>query len=180
MDRSSVLSICTTLSLLFGCDAGEQISTPTQAAANDGIETTVTEIDAANLPSELLSVVNSAVPGMQIDGAERKEREGRVYYDVEGKRSDGSEVELDVLQQGSEYQIVEIQRDIPWTEAPAVARTAFASSERAFEPVRVIESTQTDGTVIYELFAAGAPEKPSLEVRVTEGKAEVLKEEWMH
>ena len=52
--------------------------------------------------------------------------------------------------------------------------------KKAFEPVRVIESTQTDGSVIYELFAAGAPEKPSLEVRVTDGKAEVLKEEWMH
>jgi hypothetical protein len=46
--------------------------------------------------------------------------------------------------------------------------------------VRVIESTQTDGSVIYELFAQGAPEKPSLEVRVTDGKAEVLEEEWKH
>jgi hypothetical protein len=61
-----------------------------------------------------------------------------------------------------------------------VAREAAAASEKTFEPVRVIESTQTDGSVIYELFAAGAPEKPSLEVRVVEGKAEVLKEEWLH
>jgi hypothetical protein len=179
MNRSSILSICITLALLVGCDAKEK-STTTQDVAKVGIQTTVTEIDAANLPPELLSVVNSALPGMQIDGAERKEREGRVYYDVEGKRSDGSEVELDVLQEGSQYQIVEIQRDIPWPEAPEVARTAAASSEKAFEPVRVIESTQTDGSVVYELFAAGVPDKPSLEVRVTDGKAEVLKEEWMH
>ena len=179
MNRSPVLSICVTLALLVGCDAEEKSST-THDAQKAGIETVVTEIDAANLPPELLSVVANAVPGMQIDGAERKEREGRVYYDVEGKRSDGSEVELDVLQDGSEYKIVEIQRDIPWTEAAEIARSAAASSEKAFEPVRVIESTQTDGSVIYELFAAGAPEKPSLEVRVTDGKAEVLKDEWMH
>jgi hypothetical protein len=179
MNRLSLFSICTTIAVLIGCDAGEQRTT-SEDAPKAGIETVVTEIDAANLPPELLSVVANAVPGMQIKGAERKEREGRVYYDVEGERDDGSEVELDVLQEGSEYQIVEIQRDIPWNEAPAVARSAAASSEKSFEPVRVIESTQNDGSVIYELFAAGAPKKPSLEVRVTDGKAEVLKEEWMH
>jgi hypothetical protein len=137
-------------------------------------------VDAATLPPEVVSVVMNAVPGIQIEAAERKEREGRVYYDVEGKRPDGSEVELDLLQEGAAYKVVEIQRDIPWNEAPESARSAAAASGKAFEPVRVIESTQTDGSLIYELFAEGAPEKPSLEVRITDGKAEVLKEEWMH
>jgi hypothetical protein len=174
------LLVSTTLALLVGCDGREKPTTTQTPAAKAEIETTVTEINADNLPAQLVSVVTKAVPGMQVGGAQRKEREGRVYYDVEGKRADGSDVELDVLQEGSEYKIVEIQRDIPWTEAPEAARSAAAASEKAFEPVRVIESTQVDGSIIYELFAAGAPTKPSLEVRVRDGQAEVLEEEWMH
>jgi len=39
------------------------------------------------------------------------------------------------------------------------------------------ESAQADGSaVIYELFAAGQPATPALEVRVRGGRAEVLKE----
>jgi hypothetical protein len=180
MGYPQTLVVCTTLALLAGCDAGEKKVEQTAPAEKPGIQTTVTEVDAAALAPELLSIVTNAVPGIQITGAERKEREGRVYYDVEGKRVDGAEVELDLLQEGSGYKIVEIQRDIAWTEAPEAARAAAATSGKTFEPVRVIESTQTDGSVIYELFAEGAPEKPSLEVRVVDGKAEVLKEEWMH
>ncbi len=169
-----------TLTLLAGCDAGNKERDAPTSPAKPVTTTAATELDAGSVPPEVVSVVTNAVPGIQIEGAERKEREGRVYYDVEGKRADGSEVELDLLQEGDAYKVVEIQRDIAWIEAPEAARSVAAASEKAFEPVRVIESTQTDGSVIYELFAQGAPEKPSLEVRVVEGKAEVLEEEWMH
>jgi hypothetical protein len=172
--------LCLTFALLVGCDAGRKDVDREMPATNSEITTTVTKVDAANLPPDLVAAVTGAIPGMQIEGAERKEREDRVYYDVEGRRPDGSEVELDVLQEGNNYTVVEIQRDISWDEAPEVARAAAAASQKTFEPVRVIESTQTDGSVIYELFAEGAPEKPSLEVRVIEGKAEVLEEEWLH
>lgn len=180
MKHHHVPMLCMVLASLVGCDSGRKDADREAPAKDAGIQTTVTEADAANLPPDLLAVVMNAVPGMQIEGAERKERDDRVYYDVEGRRADGSEVELDVLQEGGNYKVVEIQRDIPWNEAPQAARDAAAASEKTFEPVRVIESTQTDGSVIYELFAAGSPEKPSLEVRVIEGKAEVLKEEWLH
>jgi hypothetical protein len=165
--------------LLQACGSTDE---PVQSATpeSSGIKTTVTDLDPLSLPPQLLSVVTNAVPGMQVEEVERKEREGRVYYDIEGKRADGSEVELDLLQEGESYKIVEIQRDIAWPEAPESARAAAAASGKAFEPVRVIESTQTDGSVIYELFAQGAPDKPSLEVRVVDGKAEVLAQEWMH
>jgi hypothetical protein len=124
--------------------------------------------------------VHAAVPDLEIKEAERKERDGRVYYDVEGVKADGSEIELDLLGESGVYKVVEIQRDIRWAEAPENARAAAAAAPNAFEPVRVIESRQTDGSVIYELFAEGAPEKPAREVRVADGKAEVLKEEWPH
>ncbi len=163
-----------------GADTAAPAAAPAASEPSGGIPTTVTEVDVATLPAELRAVVNTAIPGMQIAEVEKKEREGRVYYDVEGKRADGSEVELDVLQEGAGYQIVEIQRDIPWGDAPQIARDAAKAGGLDFEPVRVIESTQTDGSVIFELFSEGKPDKPSKEVRVADGKAEVLTEEWKH
>jgi hypothetical protein len=148
-----------------------------QAAASSDI---VTEVNATDLPPAVSSAIASAVPDFQAQAAQRKERDGRVYYDVEGVRADGSEIEFDLLGEGDTFKVVEIQRDIAWDDAPGNARDAAAAAPNAFEPVRVIESTQTDGAVIYELFADGAPAKPSLEVRVTDGKAEVLQEEWQH
>lgn len=181
MKQHHLSMLCVMLAGLVGCDAGRQdAADATPVAEKPGIATTVTDVDAANLPPELVSVVKSAAPDMQIEGAERKEREDRVYYDVEGRRPDGSEIELDILQEGDTFKVVEIQRDISWSEAPQAARDAAAGAQKPFEPVRVIESKQTDGSVIYELFVAGAPEKPALEVRLVEGKAEVLKEEWPH
>lgn len=170
-------AVCISMALIGGCDNGKpNVGSPTsEQSLGIAIAT-----GAGDLPREVSIVVDSAVPGMQIEGVERKERDGRVYYDVAGKRADGSEVELDLLEEGGTYTIVEIQRDIPWAEVPQSAQAAAAASEKTFEPVRVIESTQTDGSVIYELFADGQPKKPSLEVRVVDGKAEVLKEEWMH
>jgi hypothetical protein len=120
------------------------------------------------------------MPDMQVREFERKERDGRVYYDVEGVMPDGSEMELDLLEEAGAFKVVEFQRDVPWTAAPENVREAAAASSRPFEPVRVIESRQTDGSVVYELFAPNAPDKPALEVRVADGKVEVLKEEWPH
>ena len=173
------VTICTIAAVLGACQSKENAGEPA-ADAKGGIATTTTEVAVLDLPPDLLTVVTNAVPGIKIEGAERKERDGRVYYDVEGQRADGTEVELDVLKEATGYSVVEIQRDIPWSEAPELVRSAAAASEKAFEPVRVIESRQTDGSVIYELFAQGMPAKPSLEVRAADGKAEVLTEEWMH
>ena len=184
----SMALIPISLALLSGCERQQPVepaapTPPAEAAASGpgaGIPTTVTGMDAANLPPGLMAVVTAEVPGMMVEEVERKEREGRVYFDVEGKRPDGSEVEMDILQEGSTYQVVEIQRDMAWSDAPAVARDAAAAGGLDFEPVRVIESRQTDGSVIFELFAEGRPDKPSKEVRVKDGKAEVLAEEWKH
>lgn len=41
-------------------------------------------------------------------------------------------------------------------------------------PVRVIESVQTDGAVVYELFAPGLLAQPTLEVRGQNGEAGLL------
>ncbi|ESQ76807.1 hypothetical protein [Asticcacaulis sp. AC402] len=140
----------------------------------------ITDMTAADLPPGVTATVLKAIPGMTISAAKRKERDGRVYYDVEGKRPDGSDVELDLLQDGAAFKVVEIQRDIAWADAPADVRAAAKASAKTVTPVRVIESKESDGSVIYELFADGKPAKPSLEIRVKDGKPEVLTEEWPH
>lgn len=135
---------------------------------------------AASPPAEVADVVRKAMPQMTITEAELKEREGRRYYDVEGRLPDGSVIELDLLQTPQGWQVVEIQRDIAWSAAPAPVRTAATGAWKGPEPVRVIESKQTDGSVVYELFAPGRPAAPALEVMLKDGQAKVLKEVWPH
>jgi hypothetical protein len=166
------------LALVAACT--EQPEGPANGVLPPGPSTNASAIEAAALPPGVRAIVDRHVPGMVVAEAERKEREGRVYYDVEGKRPDGSEVELDVLQEGDRFTLVEIQRDLAWADAPADARTAAARAPDAFAPERVIESTQADGSIVYELFAPGKPAEPAMEVQVRGGKAEVLAKRSAH
>jgi hypothetical protein len=177
---SRVLLICavaTGVISLTACNPAE----PEAPAAPVAPATTITPTAKADLPGAVRAVVLTARPGMIISEAELKEREGRRYYDVEGRMPDGSDIELDLLETPSGWKVVEVQRDLPWGRVPARVHTAAEGARAGFVPVRIIESTQTeDGSVIYELFAEGQPATPVLEVRVVDGKAEVLKETWPH
>lgn len=137
-------------------------------------------VAADALPPGIRAIIDKEVPGMIVGEVDRKEREGRIYYDVEGTRPDASEVELDILQEGETFRLVEIQRDVAWADAPQAARDAAAAKSGAFAPERVIESRQMDGSTIYELFAPGKPGEPAMEVRMRGGRAEVLGERWAH
>jgi hypothetical protein len=140
----------------------------------------VEALSASQIPADVLGVAQMAVPGFVAGEAQRKERDGRVYFDVEGVRADGAEVELDILMTAQGPQVVEIQRDLGWQDVPEAVRAATGAAKADFVPVRVIESVQTDGAVIYELFRAGKPADPALEVRLAGGVAEVLAERWEH
>jgi hypothetical protein len=147
-----------------------------QEAAKVEAPDTLEAVTAADVPAEVAAAAQAALPGFVIAEAERKERDGRVYYDLEGARADGSEVEIDMLQTPEGWRAVEIQRDIAWADAPEAGRAAAARESGAFEPVRVIESAQTeDGAMIYELFAEGRPEAPSMEVRAANGAVLVMR-----
>jgi len=143
-------------------------------------ETKITPVAAKDLPAAVVSIVKAAAPGLTIKEAEFKEREDRRYYDVEGHMPDGSEIEFDLLEKNGKWEIVETQRDVAWVDAPKIVRDTAAASGKAIKPVRVIESTQADGMLIYELFAAGKPEEPSMEVSLKDGQAKVLAEVWPH
>jgi hypothetical protein len=132
------------------------------------------------VPADVTAQVKAAAPALTIKAAELKVRDGRRYYDVEGVLPDGQEMELDLLETPNGWTVVEVQRDIAWAAAPAAARTAAETAWKGPPPVRVIESRQTDGAVIYELFAPGRPATPALEVMVRNGDAKVLSETWPH
>ena len=150
------------------------------AAVAGAPETKITPVAAADLPPAVTTAVKAAAPGLVIKEAELKEREDRRYFDVEGVLPDGAEIEFDLLEKDGRWEIVETQRDIAWVSAPQAVRDAATKAAHAVAPVRVIESTQSDGMVIYELFAAGQPKAPALEVSWKNGVAKVLAEAWPH
>jgi len=161
---------------LAGCGKAEAPAEPETAAPEksvlaDGPAADISQIAEADLPQGVRDVVLARVPGMKIAEAERKERGGKLFYDVEGTRADGSPVELDLIEEAGKYRVVEMQRDIAWADAPAPVRTAAGAAADAFTPARVIESTQEDGTIVYELFAPGKADEPAAEVNWKDGKA---------
>lgn len=144
---------------------------PAKSVLADGPAAAISEVAAADLPPGVRDAVLARVPGMTIAEAERKERGGQVFYDVEGTRPDGSPVELDLIEEAGAYRVVEMQRDIAWADAPAPVRAAAGAAADAFTPARVIESTQEDGMIVYELFAPGRADEPAAEVNWQDGKA---------
>lgn len=156
---------------LGGCGKAETPAAPEKSVLADGPAADIREVAEADLPQGVRDAVFAKVPGMKIAETERKERDGKILYDVEGARPDGSPVELDLIEEAGKYRVVEMQRDIAWADAPAPVKAVAAAAADAFTPARVIESTQEDGTVVYELFAPGKAGEPATEVNWTGGKA---------
>ena len=78
-------------------------------------------------------------------------------------------------------EIVEVQRDILWTEVPQKARALIDNANQdGLDIARIIESQQTDDSIIYEVFVAGHKSEPRFEVQVKDGQAKLLKERWAH
>lgn len=141
-----------------------------------GPEAQISEFAGEDIPPAVLELAGKTVPGMKVAKAERKARDGMVFWDVEGTRPDGNEVELDVLDQAGVLTVVEIQRDLAWDAVPDPVRTVAETRPDMFVPVRVIESTQQDGTAIFELFRHGQPKEPAVEIALKDGKAAFLTE----
>lgn len=164
------------LALAAGCSPAADDGDTAGAQLPEGPAAAISEVEAGDIPEAVRAAALARIPGMTIAGAERKERDGMVFYDVEGTRPDGSEVELDMLEENGSYRVVEVQRDIAWDAVPAQVRAAAEAKPGMFVPVRVIEGEQEDGTVLYELFAPGKPAEPAAEIALRGGKAEVMTE----
>lgn len=174
--------LAVSLLALAACSPAHNDAAPTNGTLPEGPETAISNVATTDLPTGVAELAEATVPGMRIVEAERKDRDGRTYYDVEGTRPDGSEVEIDMLlQPDGSLTAVEVQRDIAWAQAPAPVRTAAAATADAFTPERVIESRQVaDGRTIYELFAPGKPKEPAMEIAWQDGKAALLTERAEH
>lgn len=181
-------AIMAALAGLAAC-SGETGSNTAEASGNraetagNTVETSgKTDVAIADVPAEVLAAARAARPGFTPAEAESETREGRRYFDVGGKLGDGSEVEFDIMEDGGRWRVVEVQRDIALTAAPAPVRAAAAEHDPAFVPTRVIESDQTDGVTIYELFGPNGaePQGRKVEIKWDGSKAELLTKEWAH
>jgi hypothetical protein len=149
------VQICAVALLLAACSP----PAPTEAPVASAIDPAIVE------------VVTAAMPGVEIISAEA---DGAGEYEVTG--TFGGEVyEFDMMGPNGGWRVVEIQRDISWTDTPDAVRAAAGAAPNAFEPIRVIESRQPiDNSIIYELFASGLTDAPSMEVRFMDGEAAVM------
>lgn len=151
---------------------------PSNAMLAQGPQTNVTAVDRDAIRADVRALAERTVPGMTVTAAERKEREGRVYWDVEGTRPDGSEVEIDMLEGEGGLRAVEVQRDVALADVPPAVS---AAAKATFAPARVIESRQVeDGAMIYEFFAPGRPDEPAIEVEQKGGAVRALTERNPH
>ena len=132
---------------------------------------------AAPVPADIAAVASAAAPGITITSGELNASGNQ--FEVTGTLPNGDEVEIDLAESGGAWIALEVQRDIEWSSVPNAVRAAAAAAPDSFEPVRVIESTQSDdGSVVYELFRPvddGSPSGgPDLEVRWHEGEASLI------
>ena len=141
----------------------------------------MTEIALSDIPESVREVVSTKRPDFKTIEVLKKLRDGRVYYDVEGELPGGEEIEFDVLITETGPEIVEIQRDIDWDAVPRLAQVEVnKGNTEELEVARVIESTQTDNSVIYEIFVEGHPSDPRFEVQVKDNVAKLLSMRWKH
>ena len=143
--------------------AAVALASATAACSPPASETTQTEASVSPVPADVAALVSTAVPDIAITSGELSA--GNDQYEVTGTLPNGDEIEVDMVQSNGAWTVLEIQRDIVWSNVP--------------EPVRVIESTQAaDGSVVYELFREMEDESPSrgpaMEVRWHGGSAEVM------
>ena len=166
---------------LFCFAAACLVANCTKSDAPRASATEVTEIALSDVPQTVRALVSTTRPEFETTEVLKKVRDGRIYYDVEGELPNGDEIEFDVLMTENGPQIVEIQRDLNWDAIPLVAQAAADDANADnLEVVRIIESIQTDSSIIYEFFVAGHPSDPRFEVQVQDGVAKILTARWQH
>ncbi|HEX8381722.1 MAG TPA: hypothetical protein VF619_14365 [Allosphingosinicella sp.] len=157
---------------LIGC--GQSAAPPGDgSAANKVVTSGKRDVPLAGVPPEVLTAATASQPGFVPAEAEAETRDGRDYFDIGGRLADGSEIEFDIVRQGAGWEVVETQRDIALAAAPQAVRSAA----EGFAAIRVIESRQKDGLVIFELYDS---KQRKLEIKWDGRSAERLTAEWAH
>ncbi len=177
MRRKPFLSVCSLAAALAGCAPDKADPEKIGATLSDK-----TDVAIGDVPDGALAAARALRPDIAFSEAEKEVRNGRTYYDIEGRDQQGAEIELDIIEEGDGWRVVEIQRDVALEQTPAAVRSALAAAAPDFAPARIIESAQGDGVaVIYELYAVAADgREEKLEIKVEGDEVEVLSEEWAH
>ena len=170
--RHALLPLAFCLAACGGGGEGANEAAPANTVATSG----KTDVPLAEVPPEVLAAARAARPGFAPEAAEAETRDGRRYFDIEGRTADGAEIEFDIMEENGAWRVVETQRDIEFAAAPEPVRQAALAKEASLQPTRVIESVQEDGVTIYELYAG----ERKLEVKWDGKTAELLTEEWAH
>lgn len=168
---SKKLILVSVLALSTGC-ASTTITNPGEQKDS---------LSIADLPSDVLALAKRARPDLKFESADMDIRNGIQYYDVEGTNAQGEEIELDIMQDGQSWKIIEIQRDLEFAEVPENVKAVYDAHVSA-KPARIIESDQDNGMIVYEFYVlnAKATKQEKHEIMLEDGQAKYLDEEWKH
>ena len=166
-------------------EVGESVAPKANHGEHAKIGATLNEkvgMSVSDIPDNALTAIKAIEPSFTVNEVEKELKHGNTYLDVEGVLADGREIEFDMLQVADKWKIVEIQRDLVWSQLPENVSGALKQSSPDFEAKRIIESVQHGtGITVYEFYAVDSQGKESRkEVKVEGGEAVVLAKEWQH
>jgi len=140
------------------------------------------DISIDSIPQGALHAVEALAPKLNINEAEKELKNGEIYIDIEGTLDTGEEIEFDLLKNGEEWKVVEIQRDLKVEQLPKSVYAVLQNNTKEFEVKRIIESIQHGkDIIIYEFYGHNTnDEEIRKEVKLENGKAELLTAEWAH
>ncbi|WP_017445291.1 hypothetical protein [Gayadomonas joobiniege] len=168
----SVLLVSVAMTTFASCTDQEQIG----ASLHEKVELTLEEI-----PAQAKEVIKQARPGFTPKEAEKEFKHGNTYIDIEGLDKNGNEIEFDMMLRDGQWEIVEIQRDLRIQETPQKVVEALQAKYPNIKAKRIIESEQTTGEVIYEFYTRDdSGNEAKYEVKLENGNAEFLEQEWQH
>ena len=137
-------------------------------------------IDA--VPASALTAIKSVAPNFAIQEVEKEYKHDNVYLDVEGEDANSNEIEFDMLQDGEQWKIVEVQRDLTMEDLPSTVKTLIKNQENSDQVRRIIESKQygTDITIYEFYLVAENGTESRKEIKSENGEVVLLDEEWKH
>ena len=137
-------------------------------------------IDA--IPTSALTAIKSVTPNFAVQEVEKEYKHDHVYLDVEGKDANGNEIEFDMLQDGQQWKIVEVQRDMTMEDLPSAVQTLIKKQENSDQVRRIIESKQygTDITIYEFYLVAENGTESRKEIKSENDEVVLLDEEWKH
>lgn len=138
-------------------------------------------VEVEDVPPAVLKAVKADHPMVEIHAAEHETRHGEDYFDIEATLPDGTEIEFDLTRLDNVWTVVEVQRDLDWSEVATPAWDLLRASYPEWKVSRIIESVQRDESIIYEFFGPGDDgSQRKIEVMWADSSAEILEEEWVH